>query len=42
VSLEQPDEGGHAGFPGGAFPGNLDWLPQRLLAYFGEHPRPVR
>ena len=36
VLLEQPDEGGHAGFPGGAFPGNLDWLPQRLLAFFGE------
>jgi predicted alpha/beta-fold hydrolase len=37
VQLEQPMEGGHAGFPGGAFPGNLDWLPQRLLAFFSEH-----
>jgi hypothetical protein len=42
VHLEQPEEGGHAGFAGGAFPGNLDWLPQRLLAFFGEHSRPLR
>jgi len=37
VLLEQPEEGGHVGFAAGAFPGNLDWLPQRLLAFFGEH-----
>ena len=37
VRLEQPGEGGHVGFAGGAFPGNLDWLPQRLLAFFAEH-----
>jgi hypothetical protein len=47
VQLEQPMEGGHAGFVGGAFPGNLDWLPQRLLAFFSEKPggerlRPLR
>ena len=42
VQLEQPLEGGHAGFPGGAFPGNLDWLPQRLLAFFSEHLPPLR
>jgi len=42
VRLEQPDEGGHAGFASGAFPGNLDWLPQRLLAFFGEHSHPLR
>ena len=41
VVLEQPDEGGHVGFASGAFPGNLDWLPQRLLAFFDEAaPRP--
>ena len=34
VQLEQPQDGGHVGFVGGAFPGHLDWLPQRLLAYF--------
>ncbi len=42
VSLDQPEEGGHVGFAGGAFPGNLDWLPQRLLAFFGGHAHPVR
>lgn len=42
VLLEQPAEGGHVGFACGAFPGNLDWLPQRLLAFFAEHARPLR
>jgi predicted alpha/beta-fold hydrolase len=37
VLLQQPDEGGHVGFVGGAFPGNVDWLPQRLLAFFGDY-----
>ena len=34
VLLEQPAGGGHAGFPAGAFPGHVDWLPQRLLHFF--------
>ncbi|NJD25045.1 MAG: alpha/beta fold hydrolase [Betaproteobacteria bacterium] len=34
VRLEQPAEGGHVGFVSGNFPGNLDWLPQRLLHFF--------
>jgi predicted alpha/beta-fold hydrolase len=34
VTLEQPGAGGHAGFARGPFPGNVDWLPQRLLHYF--------
>lgn len=34
VILEQPDGGGHAAFPSGAFPGNLDWLPWRLMQHF--------
>jgi len=34
VTLDYPATGGHAGFPCGPFPGRLDWLPQRLLAYF--------
>ena len=34
VRLEQPAEGGHVGFVSGSFPGNLDWLPQRLLHFF--------
>jgi uncharacterized protein len=32
VTLEQPDHGGHAGFPHVA--GRLDWLPQRVLRFF--------
>ena len=34
VRLEQPASGGHVGFVSGPFPGNLDWLPQRLLHFF--------
>ncbi len=34
VTLEQPDEGGHCGFVNGPFPGHLDWLPRRLIAFF--------
>jgi uncharacterized protein len=47
VALEQPRHGGHAGFVRGPFPGNVDWLPSRLLHYFrtvgGEPllPRPL-
>ena len=36
VTLELPREGGHVGFVGGRFPGNLDWLPQRIIGFF-EH-----
>ena len=36
VTLEQPEEGGHVGFVSGAFPpGHLEWLPRRILAFFG-------
>lgn len=34
VTLHQPADGGHAGFPTGAFPTNLSWLPQRLGRFF--------
>ena len=34
VTLEQPGEGGHVGFVSGMFPGCLDWLPRRVLAFF--------
>ncbi len=34
VLLEQPEDGGHAGFPASPFPGNLDWLPARLIQFF--------
>jgi len=36
VDLEFSDSGGHAGFTTGAFPGRLDWPPQRVLAFFRE------
>jgi predicted alpha/beta-fold hydrolase len=35
VTLEQPEHGGHVGFVSGPFPGRLDWLPARLLDFFG-------
>ncbi|WP_018605355.1 hydrolase [Uliginosibacterium gangwonense] len=34
VVLDQPEEGGHVGFVSGTFPGNLDWMPNRVLRYF--------
>jgi hypothetical protein len=38
VTLEQPETGGHVAFPAGPFPGNLDWLPQRLMQHFDTQP----
>lgn len=35
VVLEQPEDGGHVGFVDGPFPGNFNWLPNRLLNFFG-------
>ncbi len=37
VTREFPEEGGHVGFVSSPFPGNLDWLPGRILDFFG-HP----
>jgi len=34
VELDFPAGGGHAGFASGPFPGNLRWLPRRLIAFF--------
>jgi len=34
VTLEFPEEGGHAGFIHSPFPGKLDWLPQRIISFF--------
>ena len=34
VLLEQPAEGGHAGFPTAPFPGNVRWLSRRLVQFF--------
>jgi len=36
VRLEFPDEGGHAAFVGAPFPGNIDWMPRRITAFFEE------
>lgn len=37
VTLEQPRDGGHVGFVSGPFPGQLGWLPDRLIAFFSAH-----
>jgi predicted alpha/beta-fold hydrolase len=36
VQCEFPDEGGHAGFVTGAFPGHIDWPARRIISFF-EH-----
>jgi predicted alpha/beta-fold hydrolase len=36
VRLEFPDQGGHAAFVSAPFPGNLDWMPRRVTAFFAE------
>lgn len=33
VRLEYPEQGGHVGFVTGSPPGNLNWLPQRLMQF---------
>lgn len=33
VTLDYPKHGGHVGFSAGGLPGQLDWLPQRLLRF---------
>jgi predicted alpha/beta-fold hydrolase len=38
VALEQPEDGGHAGFVSGRFPGHLGWLPARVLEFFEHVP----
>lgn len=34
VLLEFPEQGGHVGFMQGTFPGQLSWLPQRIIRFF--------
>lgn len=41
VTLEYSEGGGHAGFASGPFPGNLDWLPARLLEFFASVADPL-
>ena len=38
VTLEYSETGGHVGFVSGPFPGNLNWLPQRILEFFSPLP----
>jgi len=35
VTPDFPEDGGHAAFVGGAFPGRVDWVPKRILDFFG-------
>ena len=37
ITLQILPHGGHVGFVQGAWPGHIDWLPQRLLNYFASH-----
>lgn len=42
VTLDFPDEGGHAGFITSPFPGQLTWLPTRITDFFhAEHDNKV-
>lgn len=34
VMLDFPEQGGHVGFMQGTFPGQLKWLPQRIIRFF--------
>ncbi len=34
VTLEFPEQGGHAGFLNAPFPGRLTWLPERIISFF--------
>jgi hypothetical protein len=36
VRLDFPEEGGHAAFVSGAFPGDIGWMPRRVTAFFEE------
>jgi predicted alpha/beta-fold hydrolase len=40
VSLEFPTEGGHVGFLSSPFPGNLTWLPERVVRFFDNQCKP--
>lgn len=35
ITLEFPEQGGHAGFLNPPFPGRLTWLPERIIRFFG-------
>jgi len=37
VRCEFPEQGGHAGFVAGAFPGTIAWPSQRIISFFQDH-----
>jgi predicted alpha/beta-fold hydrolase len=37
VTLDLPLSGGHVGFVSGHLPGQLDWLPQRIMRFLKQH-----
>ncbi|MGB9150528.1 MAG: hydrolase [Burkholderiales bacterium] len=37
ITAEFPAHGGHVGFVSGRFPGNLQWMPQRLMHFFNDN-----
>lgn len=37
VTLDYPKHGGHVGFANGKFPGQLDWLPRKIVNYLECH-----
>ena len=37
ITLDLPRQGGHVGFVSGPFPGNLNWLPNRVLNFFTQN-----
>jgi predicted alpha/beta-fold hydrolase len=39
VVCEFPEQGGHVGFVGAPFPGNVQWLPRRVTGFFEEAGR---
>jgi predicted alpha/beta-fold hydrolase len=39
VTREFPQEGGHVGFVSGAFPGDLEWLPRRIIHFLQQPAR---
>ena len=39
MTLEYPASGGHLGFVSGAFPGQFNWLPGRILRFLGDGGR---
>ena len=40
VTLWQPAQGGHVGFPSGPFPGRVDVMPQAVTDFFSTHLQP--